>query len=82
MAELPNMFIFRVALCGYLLCLRWISEGGAKTVRLEKMRNDLVDIFIAAYATYFDGLLTADKKLNAIYHEAVFLLPRIVTMIK
>jgi len=72
--ELPNTFIFRSALCGYLLCLHWISVGGAKNIRAERMRNDVVDISFAVYATYFDGLLTADKKLKKIYQDAKVLL--------
>lgn len=72
--ELPNTFLFRFALCGYLLLLRWVSVGGARNVKLEKLRNDIVDIGFAAFATYFDGLLTADKKLNQVYEEAVYLL--------
>jgi hypothetical protein len=72
--DFPGTFIFRTALCGYLLAVRWIEVGGASNVKPEKMRNDLVDINFAAYATYFDGLLTADKKLDDIYQDAVFLL--------
>lgn len=73
--ELPNTFIFRTALCGHLLSLRWIAVGGARNIKPEKMRNDMVDINFAAYATYFDGLLTADKKLNEIHEKAAYLLP-------
>jgi hypothetical protein len=73
-ADLPGTFIFRTALCGYLLAVRWIEVGGASKVNPERMRNDLVDINFAAYATYFDGLLTADKKLDNIYQDAVYLL--------
>lgn len=72
--ELPNTYIFRDALCAYLLALRWISVGGARNIKPEKMRNDIVDVSFAAYATYFDGLLTADKKLNQVYEEAKHLL--------
>jgi hypothetical protein len=70
--ELPDRFIFRVALCAYLLALRWISVGGAKNVKPERMRNDLVDVNFAAFATYFDGLLTLDDKLFRVYREACF----------
>lgn len=61
--DLPNTFIFRFSLCAYLLSLNWIGVGGAKKVKPERLRNDIVDMNFAAYATYFDGLLTADKKL-------------------
>ncbi len=76
-SELPNSFIFRSSLCSYLLALDWISVGGAKNVKPERMRNDLVDVSFAAFATYFDGILTADKKLLGIYGKAVFLLEKL-----
>ena len=36
--------------------------------------NDVVDMNVVASATYFDGLLTTDKKAGAIYADAKFLL--------
>lgn len=48
----------------------WISEGGAEGVKSAKMRNDIVDINYAAYATFFDGLLSADKKAQRMYQGA------------
>lgn len=80
--ELPNTFIFRAALCAYLLSLRWISDGGAQSAKPAKMRNDIVDVSFAAYATFFDGVLTKDKKLKDIYEQAAFILPIIYNMAK
>ena len=77
--ELPNTYIFRDALCAYLLTLRWISVGGARNVKPEKLRNDMVDVSFAAYATYFEGPLTADKKLSQVYEEAKYLLDSVFT---
>lgn len=75
--DLPNTFIFRVALCAHLLVLHWISTGGAMKTNPKKLRNDLVDINFAATATYFDGLLTADKRLDRIYRDANFFLDEV-----
>lgn len=69
-ADLPNTFIFRAALCTYLLALEWGARGGAKEAGTAKLRNDFVDMNFAAYATYFDGLMTADEKLARIHREA------------
>ncbi len=68
--ELPNTFIFRAALCGYLLALDWGARGGAKDARAGTLRNDMIDMNFAAYATFFDGLLSADAKVNRIHQEA------------
>ena len=50
--ELPYTFIFRYAMGGYLVALRWMSVGRARNVKPEKIRNDIVDCTYAAYATY------------------------------
>ena len=34
----------------------------------------MIDINFAAFATYFDGFLTDDKRAHSIYEHAVFLL--------
>jgi hypothetical protein len=72
--ELPYTFIFRYAMAGYLVALRWMSVGGAKNVKPEKIRNDIVDATYAAYATYFQGLLSFDTGANEIYADAKFLI--------
>ncbi|MEX0758925.1 MAG: hypothetical protein WD100_05040, partial [Tistlia sp.] len=65
-----DRFIFRIAICGLVLATRWIAVGGVQGVRPEKIRNDQVDINFAAFATYYDGLFTADKKLTELYRES------------
>ncbi|SNR88024.1 hypothetical protein SAMN04488503_1685 [Humidesulfovibrio mexicanus] len=72
--ELANTFIFRVSLCTYLLALEWGVKGGAQQARPKKIRNDLIDMHFAAYATFFDGFLSADAKANRIYNIAMFYL--------
>lgn len=54
-----------------------MSVGGAKQVKPTNIRNDLIDVIFAAYATYFDGILSADKKLNTIYRGARFALDNV-----
>jgi len=75
--ELRGSYIFRYSVAAYLLAMRWISDGGAKTVKPENLRNDVVDMTYVAYATFFDGLLSRDKKATEIYEEARFLLDEV-----
>lgn len=75
--ELPNTFLCRVALCAHLLALEWIAVGGAKGARPERLRNDLVDANFAAFATYFDGLLSNDEKCQRIHMQARYILDAI-----
>lgn len=69
-SELSNTFIFRAALCTYLLALDWAAHGGVKDAAPERLRNDFVDMNFAAYATYFDGLMSSDKKTIRLHTEA------------
>jgi hypothetical protein len=67
--ELGNTFIFRVALATYLLVLDWAARGGALGASPAKLRNDFVDMNFAAYASYFDGLMSADAKVLRLHAE-------------
>ena len=78
--QVRNTFIFRYALCGYISILKRIEDGGAGKTKPEKLRNDVIDVNFAAFATYFDGLLTSDKRAGEIYAEAAFLLREVFAM--
>ena len=72
--ELPNTFIFRVALACYVMAITRVANGGVRDIRPEKLRNDLVDMMFVAYGTFFDGILSNDKGMNRIFTEACLLL--------
>lgn len=65
-----NSYLFRSGVCGYFLFQDWYLAGGLKNVKAKTMMNDLLDAQIAAYATYSDGLLSHDKKIQRIYKIA------------
>jgi len=77
--RLPGSLVFRYAVAAYVLALRWISDGGIDSVPVKRLSNDLVDVTHVAYATYFDGVLSADRKLNDLYEEADWLLRNVFT---
>lgn len=68
--ELLNTYIFRYSLCAYFLALDWGASGGVIDAKPERHQNDLIDMSFAAYATFFDGLLSADAKCMSIYKRA------------
>jgi len=72
--EARDTFIFRYAICSYISILKRIEDGSAAKVKPEKLRNDVIDTNIVAFATYFDGLLTADQRAGEIYIGAKLLL--------
>ena len=68
--ELLNTFIFRNALCTYLLALDWAARGGIQDAKPESLQNDMVDMNFVSYATFFDGLLSNDGKSIRIHEQA------------
>lgn len=75
--EAPYTFLFRMALCAYLHALRWRVAGGAAGALPERMRNDIIDVMYAAYATCFDGLMSKDKMASELYDNAKFMLENV-----
>jgi len=65
-----NTFTFRYVLCATLLWKRWIKGGRQNSIAPKHLVNDLADANIAAYATFFDGILSNDNRLNSLYSEA------------
>jgi hypothetical protein len=64
-----DTLIFRQTLCVYIWALRTIR--GVIPSNPDRIRNDMIDAAYAAYATFFDGLLSKDKLANEIYDVAV-----------
>lgn len=67
--ELKNTFLFRHSVATFVWTLDWIAKGGADGVRADRMRNDMVDVVLATYSTYFDGLLSRDAKGRRTYQR-------------
>lgn len=63
-------FVFRFALAGYLLAIDWVASGGIETAPAALLGNDVVDMNYVAHATFFDGVISNDRKLNQLYRDA------------
>lgn len=72
--EWPNSFLYRSTLFQGLHFFNWVRSGSPAGVTGEKILNDMVDINFGVYATYFDGLLTKDRKSMELYQEGRFIL--------
>ena len=77
-ARFQNTFQLRFALCMHTLILEWLATGGGTETKPSKVRNDMVDVVISAYATYFDGLLSKDAKAMAVYDHAMAILSTVL----
>ncbi|MBB3916185.1 hypothetical protein [Rhizobium fabae] len=75
--ELGNTFLFRHSVTTFVWSLDWIARGGADNVRADRMRNDVIDVIFATYATFFDGLLSKDERAQRVYHGAYSILSKL-----
>lgn len=71
-AQSSMPFRLGVSLCA--LGIKRAHTGAFKRLSKEKFRSDLNDSVYAAYATYYDGLITRDDGLSDVYDLTVKLL--------
>lgn len=65
---------FRLALCFLFFIVEIISHGGSNSLNKERLLNHMIDIYIASYATIFDGFLSGDKCAVKTYEQATQIL--------
>lgn len=70
-AVAKNMFAFRYALCVVFFYLDWVQHGKSWK-RLDRRVNDVIDLQIATVSTFFNGLMTNEKRLSAIASKAAW----------
>lgn len=67
-----HSFEYRFAVACICLALEW-STGNLPKVSGDSLRNDLLDMTYVAYGTMFDGLMTNEFKVKAVYARARFM---------
>lgn len=75
--DAANTFAFRYALCITLLFSHWVHEGKQMEKNPEKIVNDIVDVNVAAMATFFDGVLSNDANVLNLHSEARYIISQI-----
>lgn len=66
MARRPDHYVFRNCL-GYAVYMMSRVRAGAKSWKGSIARNDSIDVTLAAYGTYFDGVMSADQLTNEVW---------------
>lgn len=66
-----DAYLYRQALAVIIYALRWIKSGSQIPKRLDKTRNDFIDLWLAVYGTYFSGLITNDAKARWMHENLV-----------
>lgn len=78
--RVARSYLFRYALGLVVHLLWWISSGSQPIRRMDRMRNDMIDLSFCVYASYFDGFMTADEKARWIHANLVAALEAISRM--
>ncbi|WP_420142802.1 hypothetical protein [Sphingomonas sp.] len=65
-----GMFAFRYSLCMLLYYMEWVRVGRTTGKKLPRRVNDVVDMQVAALATFFNGVLSSDAALQTISSRA------------
>lgn len=71
---LQYSYLFRSAVCVFAYTLNKIATGDKAKAKASKTRNDIIDLNFITCALYFDGIITADKRLIVTYEKAKNLL--------
>jgi len=64
-----DAFMYRFAMACLLYFLDWVRDGGQLDKAPAKLRNDAVDLNFATYGTYFNGVMSDDKRVRALHLE-------------
>lgn len=62
-----DTFLFRVGTAMTCWFIDWVRTGSQVATRTAKLRNDYADAVISTYGTYFNGVMTKDKKLRDLH---------------
>lgn len=74
--EVANNIVFRYAVAGYVWLLEKLRNGanGKQVLSAKKVTSDFIDIVYVAYATYFDGVLSKDVRVQQNFDETLIIL--------
>lgn len=64
---LADHFVFRNTLCTLVSMLSFARRGLVDR-RPDRARNDVVDVLVATYGTYFNGVMSEDARTNELQH--------------
>jgi len=66
-----DAYLYRLALGIIIYALWWIRSGSQLPKRLDRARNDFIDLGFAVYGSYFAGLITDDAKARWMHDNLV-----------
>lgn len=71
--EAPGFYLFRYAMCIVHLFIRWVHKGNLSE-NTDKLVNHIMDMQLAAQATFYHGILTNDRTLADVHRQSRWLI--------
>lgn len=71
--DAPHYFLFRYAMCVVIFFIRWVKTGNLPA-DTDKLVNHIIDLHIAAQATFFHGVLSRDEVVVDVHRQSRALL--------
>lgn len=68
--------VLRYLLVKAWYCVHWISQGGFDSLRATDVTNELLDLQYVLTASFFDDLLSEERRVNESYRDLCVLLRR------
>jgi hypothetical protein len=72
-----DAFMYRFSMACLLYFLDWIREGSQLKKTPAKLRNDAIDINFATYGTYFNGVMSDDRRVRNLELQLRVLLEKV-----
>jgi hypothetical protein len=66
-------FVYRNALCTAVYMMNLVGKG-VSARKPQRARNDVIDVLLATYGTYFNGVMSEDALTNEVHHIGRFIL--------
>ncbi|MDB5680470.1 MAG: hypothetical protein JWO16_275, partial [Sphingomonas bacterium] len=64
-----DAFMYRFSIACVLYFIDWLKEGAQLQKTAARLRNDMIDINFATYGTYFNGIMSDDKRVQKLQLE-------------
>ncbi|TDF53360.1 hypothetical protein [Cupriavidus sp. L7L] len=76
--EAVNNIVFRYTAAGYVWLLEKLRSGVSieNVLSAKKVTSDFIDIVYVAYATYFDGILSKESRVQRNYEQTLAMLKK------
>jgi hypothetical protein len=66
----------RYTICHILSSIQWFADGGSDSILPEEATNDVNDVDYVVLSSYFDGILSKEKRVNRLHSKFIKILKK------